>query len=128
MFAVIRSGGKQYRVSVGDVLTIERLDACEGAKVGFDDVLLIGGGARTEVGAPVVPGAVVRADVLDHPRGPKVVSFKRRRRKASSKRTKGHRQELTRVRSVEIASGSGDPVEEGADVSQAGMADGERKD
>lgn len=102
MFAVIRSGGKQYRVSVGDVLTLEKLDAPGGTLVDFTDVLLVGGDGAPEIGAPTVPDAVVRADVIGHLRGPKVVSFKRRRRKASSKRLRGHRQDLTQVKIVEI--------------------------
>lgn len=104
MFAVIRSGGKQYRVSVGDVLTLEKLDARGGALVDFTDVLLVGGDGAPKIGAPTVPDAVVRADVVGHLRGPKVVSFKRRRRKASSKRMQGHRQDLTQVKIVEIGS------------------------
>ena len=104
MFAVIRSGGKQYRVSVGDVLTLERLDAEEGASIDLQEVLLLGG-KKTEIGNPIVEGAQVRASILDHFRGPKVLSFKRRRRKSSSKRLKGHRQEFTRVRILEISHG-----------------------
>ena len=108
MFAVIRSGGKQYRVCVGDVLTLERLQAEAGECVELSEVLLLGG-AATAVGAPIVEGAQVRASVMEHIRGPKVLSFKRRRRKASSKRLKGHRQELTRVKILEISHG-GDAV------------------
>ena len=105
MFAVIRSGGKQYRVSVGDVLTLERLEAETGECIEVSEVLLLGG-ADTAVGAPIVEGSHVLASVVEHIRGPKVLSFKRRRRKASSKRLKGHRQELTRVKIVEIFRGN----------------------
>lgn len=102
MFAIIRSGGKQYRVSVGDVLTLEKLDVGGGTLVDFTDVLLIGGDGALKIGTPTVPDAVVRADVIGQLRGPKVVSFKRRRRKSSSKSLRGHRQDLTQVKVVEI--------------------------
>ena len=110
MFAVIRTGGKQYRVSVGDVVSLEKLDAEAGARVEFDDVLLIGDGTRSMIGSPAVPGAVVTADVLAQERGPKVLSFKRRRRKASSKRLRGHRQQLTRVQITGIAGDAAGPA------------------
>ncbi len=105
MFAVIRSGGKQYRVSVGDVLSLERLRAEEGESVVLSEVLLLAG-EEPIVGTPLVEGASVHATVVDHIRGPKLLSFKRRRRKASSRRLKGHRQELTRVKIREITSGT----------------------
>ena len=105
MFAVVRSGGKQYRMEVGDVVTLERLPVEAGEDLDLPEVLLLGG-ADVAVGSPVVAGARVRVSVLDHIRGPKLLSFKRRRRKASSKRLKGHRQELTRVRVVEITAGA----------------------
>lgn len=101
MYAVIRTGGKQYRVSVGDELTIERLAAEPGEVVQFNEVLMVGG-ASPAVGAPMVAGAAVQAEVLEQGRGPKVYNFKRRRRKHSSKRLKGHRQDLTVVRVTEI--------------------------
>ena len=112
MFAVIRSGGKQYRVCVGDILTLERLEAEAGQSVELSEVLLLGG-ADTAVGAPIVEGAQVRASVMEHIRGPKLLSFKRRRRKASSKRLKGHRQELTRVKILEISHGGDGAAVEG---------------
>lgn len=101
MFAVIKTGGKQYRVSPGDRFTVEKLAAEPGEKVQFNDVLMLGGDEVT-LGTPTVSGAAVQAEVVDQTRGPKVVSYKRRRRKASSKRTKGHRQHLTLVEVVEI--------------------------
>lgn len=103
MFAVIRSGGKQYRVSVGDVVTLEKLDVDPGNSVDFADVLMVESPSGLKIGKPVVKGAVVRGDVLAQERAAKVISFKRRRRKASSKRTIGHRQHLTRVRITDIA-------------------------
>ena len=104
MFAVIRTGGKQYRVSAGDEFTVEKLPADAGETVEFDEVLMLGG-EKPAVGAPLVEGAAVKAEVLEQTRGPKVVSFKKRRRKHGSKRIKGHRQHLTLVRVTEIVGG-----------------------
>ena len=107
MFAVMKTGGKQYRVAPGDVLRVEKLAAEPGERLQFNEVLMIGGDAVT-VGTPVVADAAVQADVLDQTRGEKVIHFVKRRRKHSSKRTKGHRQSLTVLRVVEIlASGAG---------------------
>jgi len=97
MFAVVKTGGKQYRVAENDILTVEKLVAEAGATVEFAEVLMIGGDQVT-VGAPFVKGALVRAEVLEQMLGPKVISFKKRRRKHSSQRRRGHRQHLTRVR------------------------------
>jgi large subunit ribosomal protein L21 len=109
MFAVIKTGGKQYRVSAGDVLTVERLSAAEGETVQFNDVLMVGGEDGTTVGVPLIDGAGVQAEVLAQARGEKVISFKKRRRKHSSQRKKGHRQHLTKVRVTGIlASGAGE--------------------
>jgi large subunit ribosomal protein L21 len=104
MFAVIKTGGKQYRVSAGDEVTVERLAGAAGEKIQFNEVLMLGGDEPT-LGAPLVDGAVVEAEVVDQTRGPKVVSFKKRRRKHGSKRIKGHRQHLTMVRVTEILAG-----------------------
>jgi large subunit ribosomal protein L21 len=101
MFAVIKTGGKQYRVSAGDEFTVEKLVAEAGENIQFDKVLMLGG-EETKVGTPLVDGAVVTAEVVDQTRGPKVLSFKKRRRKHGSKRIKGHRQHLTMVRITEI--------------------------
>ncbi len=101
MFAVIRTGGKQYRVAAGDELTVEKLPAEAGESVEFDEVLMLGGD-QPSVGTPLVEGAAVRAEVVEQTRGPKVVTFKKRRRKHGSKRIKGHRQHLTLVRVTEI--------------------------
>ncbi len=101
MFAVIKSGGKQYRVSAGDRFTVEKLPAEAGATVEFNEVLMLGGD-EPKIGAPLVEGAVVRAEVVEQTRGPKVLSFKKRRRKHGSKRIRGHRQHLTMVQITEI--------------------------
>lgn len=102
MFAVIKTGGKQYRVASGDVFTVEKLAAGEGDAIQFNDVLMLGEGSDVTVGAPFVDGAGVQAEVMAQTRGPKVISFKKRRRKHSSKRTKGHKQDLTLVKITEI--------------------------
>ena len=93
-YAVVETGGKQYCVKQGDKLTVERLDAKVGGKVTLSDVLAVSDGKELSVGTPKVKGGKVSAKVLDHIRGPKVVSFKKKRRKGYS-RKKGHRQELT---------------------------------
>jgi large subunit ribosomal protein L21 len=100
MFAVIKTGGKQYRVAAEDVLRVDRVEAELGAVVEFGEVLVVGGDS-TVLGTPVVAGATVAAQVLDHVRGPKVIAFKKRRRK-NSRRKRGHRQEFSLVRITEI--------------------------
>ncbi|KQZ47368.1 50S ribosomal protein L21 [Rhizobium sp. Root149] len=101
MFAVIKTGGKQYRVAANDVVTIEKLDVAAGEVVEFNEVLVIGEGADAKIGAPFVAGAVVKAEVVEHNRGAKVLSFKKRRRQ-NSKRIRGHRQHHTVVRITAI--------------------------
>jgi large subunit ribosomal protein L21 len=101
MFAVIKTGGKQYRVAANDVLTIEKLEAEAGAVVEFNEVLIIGEGADAKIGAPFVKGATVKAEVVEQNRGKKVLSFKKRRRQ-NSKRIRGHRQHHTVVRITDI--------------------------
>ena len=100
MFAVIKTGGKQYRVIAEDVLRVDRLEAEPGTVVEFADVLMVGGD-QTMLGTPTVAGATVGAEVLDHVRGPKIIAFKKRRRK-NSRRKIGHRQEFTLLRITEI--------------------------
>jgi len=106
MFAVMKTGGKQYKVQAGDVLRIERIAADAGEKVQFNEILMVG----TTIGTPVVKGAGVQADVIDQIKGDKVIHFVKRRRKHGSKRTKGHRQKLTLVRITDV-------LEKGADKS-----------
>jgi large subunit ribosomal protein L21 len=100
MFAVIKTGGKQYRVVAEDILQVARVDAEPGSVVTFGEVLVVGGETPV-LGTPTVAGAAVAAEVLDHARGPKVIAFKKRRRK-NSRRKRGHRQELSLVRITEI--------------------------
>ena len=101
MFAVLKTGGKQYKVRSGDVLQVEKLAADAGETVQFNEVLMIGGDSPV-VGAPLVADAGVQAEVLDQIKGVKTINYVRRRRKHSSKRTKGHRQKLTLVKITEI--------------------------
>jgi len=102
MYAVIKTGGKQYRVAADDVLAVEKIAGDPGAKVEFGEVLMVGGnGAGAKIGAPLVSGALVKAEVVEQGRGPKVIAFKKRRRK-NSRRKRGHRQELTTVKITEI--------------------------
>ncbi|MFN2643384.1 MAG: 50S ribosomal protein L21 [Burkholderiales bacterium] len=104
MYAVIKSGGKQYRVESGATVRVETLAAEVGAAVSFAEVLLVGAGDDVKVGAPLVSGALVKATVLGHGRGEKVKIFKLRRRKHHQK-TQGHRQNYTEVRIEDIVQG-----------------------
>lgn len=97
MYAVIVAGGKQHRVEEGEVLRLEKIEAETGKTVDFDQVLMVGEGADVKIGAPVVKGAKVQAEVLSHGRGDKVTIIKFRRRKHSMKR-QGHRQWYTEVK------------------------------
>jgi large subunit ribosomal protein L21 len=101
MYAVIKTGGKQYRVAANDVLEIEKLDGEAGSTLEFTNVLMVGEGGSVKVGTPTVAGAKVTAELVAQTRGPKLIAFKKRRRK-NSRRKKGHRQDLTRVRITDI--------------------------
>ena len=101
MYAVIKTGGKQYRVSADDVLNIERLTGEASSTIEFTDVMMVGSGDSVKVGTPTVAGAKVVAELVEQTRGPKLIAFKKRRRK-SSRRKKGHRQDLTKIRITEI--------------------------
>jgi large subunit ribosomal protein L21 len=100
MFAVIRTGGKQYRVVKGDVLDIERLPGDAGAAITFGEVLMTG----TTIGAPTVAGASVTGEIVEQARLAKVVAFKKKRRK-NTHRKRGHRQHVTRVKITDIIAG-----------------------
>ena len=107
MFAVLKTGGKQYRVQTGDLLRVERIAAQAGETVQFNDVLMIGGDTAV-IGAPLVDDAAVQAEVIDQIKADKVIHYVKRRRKHSSQRTKGHRQKLTLVKVTDIlAAGAG---------------------
>ncbi|HHY85357.1 MAG TPA: 50S ribosomal protein L21 [Verrucomicrobia bacterium] len=101
MYAVLETGSKQYRVAAGDTLQVERLDVEAGKPVVFDRVLLVNKDGKLTVGSPTVSGATVAADVIEHIRGEKTLTFKMKRRKGYHK-TIGHRQELTVVKIKEI--------------------------
>lgn len=106
MFAVLKTGGKQYKVQAGDVLRVELIAAAAGDKIQFNEILMVGGDAPV-LGAPLVKGAAVQAEVIDEIKADKVITFWKRRRKHSSQRTRGHRQKLTLVRVTDIlASGA----------------------
>ena len=100
MFAVFKTGGKQYRVAAEDVIKVDKVKGEPGEIVEFGEVLVVGGDALS-LGAPTVSGATVAAEVLEQARGPKIIAFKKRRRK-NSRRKIGHRQEFTLVRITEI--------------------------
>ncbi len=101
MFAIIRTGGKQYRVGIGDVIEVEKLAAEAGSAVSFDEVLMVGVDEAYQVGHPLVEQAKVTGEVVEQFRGEKVLIFKHKKRK-NYRRTNGHRQDLTRVRITAI--------------------------
>jgi large subunit ribosomal protein L21 len=113
MFAVIKTGGKQYRVAAEDMIKIDKVRADPGEIIQFREVLVVGGDNVT-LGTPTISGASVAAEVLDQGRGPKIIAFKKRRRK-NSRRKRGHRQEFTLVRVTEI-------LTQGAKPSKAGQS------
>ena len=101
MFAVIKTGGKQYKVAKDDVIVVEKLDGEAGAAVAFSHVLMVGEGAETKAGTPFVEGATVAAEVVEQTRGDKILIFKKKRRK-NHRRLNGHRQDLTVVKITDI--------------------------
>jgi large subunit ribosomal protein L21 len=109
MFAVIKTGGKQYRVAPEDVIRIDRVDGEPGKVVSFGEVLVVGGDTPT-IGAPTVEGATVAGELLAHERGDKVIAFKKRRRK-NSRRKRGYRHEFSLVRITEILTEGKKPSE-----------------
>ena len=134
MFAVIKAGGKQYRVAAEDVIRIDRLEAEPGQVVEFGEVLLLGGDTP-QVGLPTIEGATVAGEVLQHTRGDKVIAFKKRRRK-NSRRKRGSRHEFSVIRITEILTGGAKPSKEPpprpkrepkpkAETAQAAGSDGE---
>jgi large subunit ribosomal protein L21 len=112
MFAVIKTGGKQYRVAAEDVLQIDKVKGDPGEIIQFGEVLLLGGD-DVKLGLPTVAGASVAAEVLEQGRGPKIIAFKKRRRK-NSRRKRGHRQEFTLVRVTEILTDGAQPTKSAA--------------
>jgi large subunit ribosomal protein L21 len=117
MFAVIKTGGKQYRVAADDLLQVEKIKGEPGETVQFGEVLVVGGDPAT-LGTPTVAGASVAAEVVEQGRGPKVIAFKKRRRK-NSRRKRGHRQEFTLVRITEILTDGAKPSKAAAKPKRA---------
>lgn len=113
MFAVIKTGGKQYTVAADDLLKVEKLDAEAGSTVTFDEVLMVGDGTDTTIGAPLVDGASVVAEVVDQGRNRKIIIFKKRRRQ-NSRRRNGHRQAFTLVKVTDILTGGAKPAKKAA--------------
>lgn len=123
MFAVLKTGGKQYKVAKDDIFSVEKLAAEPGETVQFNEILMLGGDKVT-VGDPLVSGAAVQAEVLEQMKGPKTINFKKRRRKHSSQRKKGHRQPLTKVKITDILASGGDKtgIKEATGKGEAGAA------
>jgi large subunit ribosomal protein L21 len=109
MFAVIKTGGKQYRVAAEDEITVMTLKGEPGDVVAFEEVLALFDGETSHIGAPHVAGATVVGAIVSHGRGPKVIAFKKRRRK-NSRRKRGHKQDLTVVRITEFLTGGARPT------------------
>lgn len=108
MYAVIRTGGKQYRVTPGDVIEVEKLSGEAGEIIQISEVLMLGGEGAAQIGAPVVSGASIAAEIIEQKRGTKIIVFKKKRRK-NYRRKKGHRQHLTALRITEILTGGKQP-------------------
>ena len=113
MYAVIKTGGKQYRVAPNDKIQIERLAGAAGDQVEFGDVLMVANDGKVDIGAPLVAGATVVGEIASHDRGPHVIIFKKRRRK-HYRRKNGHRQDLTSVTITEILMGGAKPAKKAA--------------
>ena len=107
MFAVIKAGGKQYRVAEDQLLKVEGIEGEPGTIVQIGDVIMLGGD-KPEIGSPTIAGASVAAEIVKHGRGPKVIAFKKRRRK-NSRRKRGHRQDYVLIRISEILTGGATP-------------------
>ena len=127
MYAVIRTGGKQYKVAAGDVISVEKLSAAEpGKTVTFDEVLMVGDDGGHTVGTPTIDGASVAATVLEQSRSPKIIVFKKKRRK-DYRRTAGHRQALTVLRITDVVAKGGKPAAKKAAPKPAPKADADEK-
>jgi len=120
MFAVIKTGGKQYKVASGDILRIEKVTGNAGDTVQFNEILMVGGD-KPVIGAPAVAGAAVQAEILEQGKGPKLINFVKRRRKHSSQRKKGHRQQITVLRVTDILAKGGEKSGVAAALNGAGF-------
>ena len=123
MFAVIRTGGKQYKVAKDDVISVEKLAGEPGAAIELAEVLMIGEGAEVATGTPLLEGALVSATVVEQSRAPKIIVFKKQRRK-NYRRKKGHRQHQTVLRVTAITGGGGPRPEAGGPQAEEGVTDG----
>ena len=110
MYAVIKTGGKQYRVAANEKIQIEKLEGKPGDRIEFAEVLMVGSGASVDIGAPFIAGATVVGEIASQDRGPKILIFKKRRRK-HYRRKNGHRQDLTSVTITDILTGGAKPAE-----------------
>jgi len=112
MFAIVKTGGKQYRVAPGDQIVVERIKGVVGSRVSLSEVLAIGGNGVPVIGKPLVADAAVSAKIVQQPRGTKVIVFKKKRRK-NYRRKRGHRQELTvlKIEAIETGTLQSEPVE-----------------
>ncbi len=117
MFAVIKTGGKQYRVAANEILQVEKLDGAAGDQVTFGEVLMLGGDSP-KLGAPLVSGAAVLGEIVEQKRGRKIIIFKKRRRQ-NSRRKHGHRQHETIIRIAEILTGGAKPAKKTAAKKEA---------
>ncbi|MEP9372761.1 50S ribosomal protein L21 [Mesorhizobium soli] len=113
MFAVIKTGGKQYRVAANDVITVGKIDANAGDVIEITEVLAVGNGADVSIGAPFVEGATVAVEVVEQGRAATVIAFKKRRRQ-NSRRKRGHRQHETVIKISEILTGGAKPAKKAA--------------
>ena len=102
MFAVLKTGGKQYKVAQGDVIRVEKLEGNVGDKVTLDQILMIGEDDKVDVGAPLLDGSTVVGEIIDQAKGPKILVFKKKRRK-KYRRTNGHRQLITHLKITDIS-------------------------
>lgn len=107
MFAVIKTGGKQYRVENGQELVVEKLEGDAGDKISLDEILLVNDGKKTSIGSPIVKDATVSAEIIEQKKGDKVIVFKKKRRH-NYRRKKGHRQNLTVLKITNISTKTGD--------------------
>ncbi|MEP2947686.1 MAG: 50S ribosomal protein L21 [Lentilitoribacter sp.] len=126
MFAVIKTGGKQYRVAADDVLKVERVAGEAGDIIEFTEVMMVGEGASATIGKPTVDGAMVTAEVVDQGRGRKIIAFKKRRRQ-NSRRTIGHRQHFTTVKIAEILTDGAKASKKAAAKKPAAKAEAPKK-
>ena len=121
MYAVVKTGGKQYRVAKDDKILVERIEGEAGAQVQLENVMMLVDGDKVTVGAPQVEGAAVAAEVVEQTRGPKIIIFRRKRRK-NHRRTQGHRQDLTLLKITDILADGKKPAAKKAAAKKAAPA------